>query len=261
MSLYAWFEVRTNYIEIKFNEILNASSITNNKFAVYNATTATPVSIANPFKPIDVSRDYYSISRTLHLWWNFELQSNTTYQVVITNLLNIEGATPAQVTIEFETGIIEYGLQDELEPPSRHPIDVEDYSIKVVSDFIYSSLSSDVDKLKIEKIVPGSDKAYYLDPTENEGKIEIWFNQAPAANYINSSYFKVQRKLVSRNISRWEDINARITANTAKGAVFIYLPSLDATPVFAYEVDKAEKHEYFQPEYKYRVIISKDIGI
>jgi hypothetical protein len=262
MTIYSFYQITKDYFEIKFQTILDTQSITNNKFILYKIDAGTPNIITSAFKTIDINRDYYSISRSLYLWWNIQLESNSSYRLVISNLVNVEGATPEQTVIDFDTLTIDYGLPAELEPATRQPVDVEDYSIKTISELISSSIASgDVEKLLVIKTVPEMNKAYYLDPSENEGRIEIWFNQAPAANYVNDIYFKIQRRKVTRNISRWEDVNAKVAANTAKAVVFIYLPSLDATPVYAYEINKGNGNQYFEPGYKYRVLLSKDIGI
>ena len=144
------------------------------------------------------------------------------------------------------------------EPPTRDVMlnDVEDYSIKDVSSLVLSMPAGDQSTLVVESVVPGGDISYYLAPSATEGRIDIKFNQSPAANYVSSDYFKVQRKLVNRSLTRWEDVDALITADTENNYVYIYLPSTDATPVYG-EPDKI----YWETGYKYRVRISSGIGI
>lgn len=262
MTIIQWYRVTTDYVEIKFNTLLNTSRITNDKFVVTDTTPATPLIITDPFKDISVTRDYSSISRILYLWWNFDLSVSSTYEISISGLLELDGSTPALELITFATDATLPVNEGISEPPERDPVDVEDYSIKSISDFILPlTVTADADHLTIIKVVPESDIAHYLQATENEGKIEIWFNQAPAANFISTEYFKVQRKLVTKAMSRWESIAAKVTADSSKAIVYIYLPSLDATPVYGYQVDKDDLAEYFETGYKYRVIVSQDVAL
>jgi len=91
----------------------------------------------------------------------------------------------------------------------------------------------------------------------NLGRAVIVFNARPASNYLNNTYFKCQRKKIQRTPSRWENISTVVQLHSWKPEVFIDFPSLsDATPAY-YTEDK----EYFESGYKYRIVVSKDIGV
>lgn len=257
MAIYAWYEAHHDYIEVKFLNNISAATLVNANFTMYNTTTATPVSIANPFKTIDLTRDYHSISRTLDLWFNFDLAENSSYEVRISGLKSIIGDIIPDDVLTFETqtlsGVPVYT------PPTKDVTvgDIEDFSIKNISSIIAPTLSAnDATSLTIESVEPSSDISYYLAESAREGRIDIKFNQSPAANFISTDYFKVQRKLVTRTLVRWEDVNVLVTADTENDYVYIYMPSTDATPVYG-EPDKV----YWESGYKYRVRVMPGIGI
>lgn len=257
MSIYAWYQVHLDYIEIKFLENISTTTLVNANFTMYNTTTATPVSISSPFKTIDVTRDYHSISRTLDLWFNFDLAENSNYEIRIAGLKGVIGNTIANDTLLFETQSLA-GFPTYTPPTKDVTVgDIEDFSIKNTSIIASPFLTSnDVSSLVVEDVQPGSDISWYLSESAREGRIDIKFNQSPAANFISTDYFKVQRKLVTRTLVRWEDVAALVTADTENNYVYIYLPSNDATPVYG-EPDKV----YWESGYKYRVRIMPGIGI
>lgn len=254
MSFYSYYEVTTDAVEIKFLDTLDASSIQNSSFTVTNDTLSTI--LTNPFQTINVIRDFYSISRTLVLYWDSDLEINTEYTISV-SLKAVDGS-PVTGSISFSTGASFSATpnMEALTPPDRDPVDVEDYSIKDISSFITALPSSDETSITATVLSPADNVAYYIDSSYAEGRIDIKFNQIPAANYVSSDYFKVQKKLVSRQLSRWEAVDALITADTVNNYIYIYLPSTDETPVYG-EADK----EYWEASYKYRVVISAGIGI
>ena len=69
-------------------------------------------------------------------------------------------------------------------------------------------------------------------------------------------YFKAQRKKIQKTPSRWESVPAEISMHSWKPDVYIDFPSDDATPV--YYVDGKN---YFESGYKYRVIVSAEVGL
>jgi hypothetical protein len=71
-----------------------------------------------------------------------------------------------------------------------------------------------------------------------------------------SKYFKPQRKKIQKTPSRWENVDTNISMHSWKPDVYVDFPSTDATPVF-YIDDKT----YFEKGYKYRVIVSSEVGI
>jgi hypothetical protein len=254
-SIYTWYSVHLDYIQIKFNFTASTETLIKENFSLSDLTGATPF-VLSGFKEINIQRDYDSVSRTLNLWFDFELEEYKTYQLDISGLKNIIGQLVGDDIITFETaGLI--GLSSAV-IPTREILstDVEDYSIKDTNSFLSLIPDNDVSFLQVENVSPESDIAFYLAPEAKEGRIDIKFNQSPAANFISSDYFKVQRKLVTKSLVRWTDVDALITADTENGYVFIYLPSIEDTPVYG-EPNKI----YWETGYKYRVRILAGIGI
>jgi len=168
----------------------------------------------------------------------------------------ISGVTITPDYIDFDTEGLVVSTSDVSEPPTKEPADVIDYSIKD-SDFLFAPTISDISasSLSVISVKPDNDQAWYLDPGYNEGRIEIKFNQAIAANFVSSDYFKVQRKAISSPTARWQDLSTIVGSNSANNLVVIYLPSDDATPLYG-EPDKV----YWAEGYKYRLRISGSIG-
>ena len=83
------------------------------------------------------------------------------------------------------------------------------------------------------------------------------FNERPASNFLSNKYFLCQRKKIQRSPSRWEQVTSDIKMHSWKPEVYVDFPSLDeATPSYF-----VSGKEYFEKGYKYRIRISKDIGI
>lgn len=259
MTIYRTCKIQTDYVEIKFVDLILTSTLLNTNFQTYNMSIATPAALVNPFKTIDLTRDYDSISRTLFLWWTSSstLSDNTDYELRIDNLLAVNGYSIASEIIAFSTGVISTEVATDLDqPPTKIPTIIEDYSVKSIETFISTVDLDDATVLSIESLTPDIDSRYYLAPTTAEGRIDIHFNQTPAANFISSDYFKIQRKSVSRQMSRWETVSALVTADTINDIVYIYLPSTDATPVYG-EPNK----DYWEIGFKYKLTIVAGIGI
>jgi hypothetical protein len=90
----------------------------------------------------------------------------------------------------------------------------------------------------------------------NYGRVTVTFNEKPASNFLNNRYFLCQRKKIQKGPSRWENITTSVSTHSWRAEVYIDFPSLDATPSY-FTADK----DYFEQGYKYRIKISKDIGI
>ena len=84
----------------------------------------------------------------------------------------------------------------------------------------------------------------------------VEFNARPASNFLNSKYFKAQRKKIQRTPTRWETIEVEISMHSWKPEVYVDFPSTDATPVY-----NTAGSDYYESGYKYRIIVSKDVGI
>jgi hypothetical protein len=73
---------------------------------------------------------------------------------------------------------------------------------------------------------------------------------------LTLKYFKAQRKKIQKTPSRWENVSSEVSMHSWKPDVYIDFPSDDATPV--YYVDGKN---YFESGYKYRVIVSAEVGL
>lgn len=256
MTIYQWYEISEDRVEIKFHDSLDTSTLTNAHFTFLNTTTATPVSVANPFKDIVVTRDYFSVARTLYLYWNDGiLSSNSSYSLSIIGIKNSLGVALPTEVITFSTTQLTSNAAT-VTPPTRVPTDVEDYSIKDTVGLFPDSIISTSDNFYIQSIRPDFETAFYLDPSYNEGKIEIIFNSIPAANFVSDEFFKVQRKLITKGVQRWENVSILVTSSPENDLVVIYMPSNDATPVYG-----MPSKTYWVAGYKYRLRIAGNIGI
>lgn len=252
MSLYDWYEIKSEYAEIKFSGPIKVASLINGNFTVFNTTSGTPVSVISPFKNIDVKRDYSSISRILRLWWNTTLTADSDYRITISNILGVDGLVISSENIDFSTEP-GYVPDDSLEePPTRNPIEVEDYSIKDTTLLVEQATpSSSSIQLSIDSIDPDTSLSYYLAEGYKNGVISVTFDEDINTDFISSTYFILQRKNLNAYISRWEDIVTQVIQNpdTDKG-VLIQLPSTEADLDIVYDtVDRI----YWEQGYKYRL--------
>lgn len=249
MPLLEAFSATDTYLQLKFDKTVMVSSITNDKFLLYT-NVSTPV--VTPFETIDLIDDYDTISRRLVLRFSDDLLPNTEYTLDISGLLDAAGALLPDDSETFTTGDTVTAVPS---TPEAEPVVIEDHSIRseafIVSETIYAAnpefyiVSTDPE---IEEL---------LIPTDyNDGRVTITFSRRPGSNYINSTYFKVQRKLVSRTPSRWETLSdVRISLDADAPNVYIDFPSTDATPVYF-----TDGSEYFAEGYKYRIKVSKSVG-
>lgn len=256
MSLIQVAVVTNGYVRLKFAVTVAVSTLVNGNFTLYN-THATPSIVSDPFKTIDLQRDYDSIARILNLYFSDQLEASALYRLVVQDLY-----TPTDILIPLEEVIFTTSESTEIPEEDVVTLDeniyVEDHSIKDigtvanVSDLIIDGKS----EFYIQGIKPDLDTHHFLSEDYNEGKIEITFNHTPAANFISSEYFKVQRKAINQGMSRWLDVSALVTSDPSTNRVVIFLPSNDATPIYS-EYGKV----YWETGFKYRVRISSAIGI
>lgn len=253
MSILTWYEINADHISIKFDTNILASTIVNSNFTLSQSIDNVLTPIPDAFQPIVVTRDYYSISRTLILYLANDLASLTSYRLDIQNLRDINNMIlPAEWltwTTEATVGI------DDVTPPSRDPVDVEDYSIKSINDFLIIPTSSDtVSSIAVTDVYPTDSLSYNVASTFVEGRIQLTFNADIAANYISSTYFKVQRRWIdSPTTPVWEDLPIYVTSDGSD--VYIYLPSDDATPVYG-----QVGYNYWLDGYKYRLRVLAGLG-
>lgn len=289
MAVYELYEITSQYMIIKFDESIAVATLKNENFTLNDVTLATPGSpVANPFEPIVIMRDWISINRSLTLWWNFALQQDTHYQLKVSNLKTAFGSMIPTFYIDFvvddEILVVNPGDPSPgggtapISPPGDaggvsdvDAVDIEDWTIKHPPSIPLPGYTIDTDDdtedvgatpsdpdIEIVSVFPEGDDVWYLEPDDSEGKIAVQFNVMPAANFITSSDFRLQKKKVD-GISRWEDVDTIVAAEPIYKRVKIYLPSDDATPIYSFQT--SEPHNWWEPGYVYRLIINPDVGI
>lgn len=252
-NLIQEFEVTTARVVIKFGRTLEVASITNDKFEVVDTTASTPTVIVDPFQEIDLSEDYNSISRVLTLHWNEgKLSANSLYELIVSGFEDSAGDSIDDETVSFET---DEDISDEpaVDPaPTVTPVVIEDYSI--LDDATASSeiLSNSGNEFYITSSTP-ADGEYYVENDFENGRVTVTFSTEPDDDYVNSTYFKAQRKIIQRAPVRWETLTTEISKDDK--SVFVDYPSIDDDPT----VWATANENYFAENYRYRLIISKDI--
>jgi len=247
--------VTVNTVTIKFGRTIKISSLVNQNFKVFT-DQATPVEVTSAFKTINSLTDYNQISRTLTLYWNKVLGAETSYTIRLINLVDSSGMSIPEERISFSSG------EDSATPSSLQttqatvltPVLIEDHSIRVDIETGYQILAKNPN-FYIKSVVP-SNGDFYITNDENNGRVVISFNARPASNFLNSKYFKAQRKKIQRSPTRWENVTTAISIHSIKSDIYVDFPSNDATPSY-YTEDKI----YFESGYKYRIIVSAEVGI
>lgn len=246
--------IAVNTVIVKFGRTVKISSLVNNNFIV-QTNEATPSTVSSPFKAIDTLVDYNQISRTLTLYWNTVLTPDQDYVIRLVNLVDSSGFTVPEEQITFTTA-------SETATPSSlsevtgtivNEVLIEDKSIRANIETGYQIIAKNPE-FYIESVIP-SNGEYFVDDSEINGRATIAFNTRPASNFISSHYFKAQRKKIQKTPSRWESVGANISMHSWKSEVYVDFPSNDATPVF-----NTEDKTYFESGYKYRIIVSSEVG-
>ena len=255
------YTVTDVYIKIKFGLTVKVQSIVNANFLLDN-TDATPSTIANPFRPISLVRDYNSISRILYLYFaDGILQNNTSYRFTATELTDVLDNTIADGVFTFETQTLNIDITTTPELVYPDPV-IVDYAI---SDSVFSvpvNNASNSTILAFESSYP-ENNSYYLFENENNGRIELTFNFAPIEAYLDSPHIKVQKREIKKGPSRWVDVDAQITLDPSDPVVYVDLPSVDHYPDAAtpstVTVYNQSGYTYFEPNYKYRILLAKTL--
>ena len=247
--------VTVNTVNIKFGRTIKISSIVDANFTVHTNTT-TPVQLVSPFRVINTITDYNQISRTLTLYWDVVLQPNTDYVLKITNLLDSSGFIIPEETITFtsQTSAATPSILTDSKATVLNEVLIEDKSVRADIETGYQILAKNPD-FYIESTNP-SNGDFYLNNDENNGRVTVIFSSRPASNFLTLKYFKAQRKKIQKTPSRWENVPAEISMHSWKPDVYIDFPSDDATPVYY-----ADGKNYFESGYKYRVIVSAEVGL
>ena len=254
LNLLDYAQVDINTVVIKFGRTIKISSLKNENFIV-QTTAATPTVVNNPFMPINTITDFNQISRTLTLYWDAPLQANTEYVIRVINFLDAANELIAEEQIVFlKTDDATPASFSSIRVPDIQEVYIEDHSVRTDA---YTSVQ--IIAKNPNFYISSSDPIsgdFYLDNSHNDGRVTIFFSSRPASNFLINSYFKAQRKKIQRTPSRWENLDARVSMHSWKPEVYVDFPSTDATPVYF-----TEDKEYFQSGYKYRIVVTKDVGI
>lgn len=256
LNLVEAYTVSVNQVKIKFARTVKIASIIDSNFRVFT-DAATAVEVGSPFVDINILTDYNQISRTLTLKWDQILAENTDYVIIISNLVDATGVSIPAESIYFTSPVLAATPSYVTQQATGTVIEeilIEDYSIKPDIETSYQIIAKNPEFFIISTYPEIGN--FYLEPDENLGRVVVEFNQNPAANFLTNRFFKVQRKKVQKIHSRWETLEAKISTSTARKEVYVDLPSTDATPSYFSE-DKI----YYEPGYKYRIIVSKEVGV
>ena len=244
-------------VVIRFQSTIKISSLKNENF-ILQTNTATPSVVSNAFLPIQTIVDYNQISRTLKLYWDEDLvlTNGTEYLIRLVNFLDASNETidEEQILFTWNADSATPSSFSSVRAPEVGEVLVEDKSIRTDAYTSVQILAKNPD-FYISEVVP-SNGDFYLENDYNSGRVKIIFNSRPASNFLNNTYFKAQRKKIQRTPTRWENLETRVQMHSWKPEVYIDFPSLDATPAFY-----TEDTDYFESGYKYRIIVSKDVGI
>lgn len=239
------------FIRLKFKVYIQVSSLDAGKFT-FETTDATPITY--PFKAINTKDDYNSISRVLTLYFNgVELPPESKdYHLTIAGLRSASGFDLLE-----ETLLLPYSWENDTvtEHQEEPEFTIEDKSIKVVSIIDPSELEQSINEDFYIVSVDPEDESIFLDSDYNNGSIAIEFSSNPNITQISPPYIRVQRRQVGGTSFKWQDVDIKTALDAHKPVVYIYLPSLDATPVYF-----TDGGEYFESGYKYRVLLSSNLS-
>lgn len=255
MALFLVDQAQVNLysVSIKFGRTVKITSLKNENFKVYT-DTSTPSLISAPFSTIDTLKDYNQISRIITLYWRTTLDNNQDYYIDVVNLIDSSGEIVDSEKIKFTYITSATPSSDPYQPTQLVPVLIEDKSIKADVDISYHILAKNP-RFFIESIDP-TNGDFYLDNTYGNGRVIITFNERPASNFLTNKYFKAQRKKIQKSPSRWEPVTTQVLMHAWKPEVYVDFPSNDATPLY-----NEEEKTYYETGYKYRIIVSKDVGI
>lgn len=241
-------------VSIKFGRTVKISSLKNENFEVYT-DSATPVKVTVPFDAINTIKDYNQISRIISLYWKATLVDGQPYCIEVKNIIDSAGLIVPTEKIKFTYVSSATPSDKEYTDPGITPVLIEDKSVRTEVDINYNVIA--VNPLFYIDSTDPPDGDFYLSNDYNDGRVTVIFNTRPASNFLNNQYFLCQRKKIQKAPSRWEKVSTFISLHSWRPEVLIDFPSLDeATP--SYFVDGKN---YFEKGYKYRIQISKDIGI
>ncbi len=254
LNLIDYANVTLNTVAIRFGRTIKISSLVNDNFIV-QTNEATPTVISSPFETINTITDYNQISRTLTLYWDQYLDPNTEYVIRLYGFLDAANELIPEEQIVFtKTDDATPAAFSSIRVPDIQEVLIEDYSIRQDA---YTS--TQIIAKNPNFYIVGTDPqngSFYLENDYGNGRVTITLNARPATNFLNNNFFKAQRKYIQRKPIRWETLTAQVSLHSWKPEVYVDFPSLDATPSY-----NTAGLDYFETGYKYRIIVSKDIGI
>ncbi len=248
---YHLFRVQgSSYVSIDYDSIIDYDQDTyNDSFTFSGDPGASNIFVSSPFNTIQQS-DYNSISRILTLNFSSQLVPNAQYMLQISGLTNVAGLGIEDLQYLFS-------VPPNVSPsvaPIESPILIEDHS---VAQTPYTSLDI-ISQLNPSFFVASTDpdeNLVFIDPAYNNGRITVTFNVNPASMYINTTYFVLQSKPLSRGFNRWTTVTGtHVTLDPNVPNVYVDVPSTDATPVY-----NQSGTTYYQENYKYRLTVKQAV--
>lgn len=247
-----------SFLKLKFQFTVQVASLEREKFVIHPAEVdeqgepflpATPSGSNISLKEIIIRDDFNSIRKELML--NFadiaELDDETIYYaLVIDGLRTASGHNVPAETIFFKYNFDNAPIDDATE---EEPVVIQDFSIKTIPDEVVIGSTS----FYIVETVPENGDIF-IDKGYMSGTIGVRFSTRPNIVSVNKKNIKVQRKKIGGKNFRWEDIDTITALDADEPILYVYMPSIEATPVY-YEDDKT----YFEAGYKYRLKISKNL--
>lgn len=248
-----------NYFKLKFRETLQVASISADKFKVLVREDAATPQEPNwndesviSFHDIIIRDHFNSIRRELTLYFDGENLPTGTYWFGTKGLRKATGALIYGGEADFVPFSYNYDNAPIDDATEDQPVVIEDFSIKQVTD-LNTSESPATGGFAISETLP-SHGDVFIEADYNDGTISAHFTKRPNLVSLTGNHIKLQRKKIGGTSFRWETLDSRIALDADNPIVYVYTPSLDATPVYY-----TSGHEYFEAGYKYRVIFSKAI--
>ena len=251
-ATYSLFRVQgASYAELDYDSIVDYNDDAyNGAYTLTGSPGPSNVYVGSPFLPIKAS-DYNSISRVIQLNFAEQLVPNAQYMINISGIVTVSGSSVPDIQYLFSVPANVIPSVSAVETP----VLVEDHSV-LQDPFTSLDVIAQLNPtFYVTATNPGPD-FIFPDPSYNNGRITVTFNTAPGSSFVNSTYFVLQSKPLSRSFNRWTTItNTVVSADTNLPNVYVDMPSTDATPVF-----NQSGAVYYQNNTQYRLKISSTIA-
>lgn len=233
-------DVAQSALNVKFNNHVKVSTLINENFTLL-LDSATPTEITDAFNEIDCE-DYNSITRVLKIGIAADLEPDVEY------LLRIDGVQYAGSSTEIsdEYSFVMHEAVVGGPEPTPQPVQIEDFSIKTLSNADFESAIVDAPSVD-EFVLVGTDPEdsdFFVEPDYNDGVVTLTFSLAADEDFLTDSYIKVQRKKSQVAPARWEKVVVTIEPGTTDESVNITFPEVAADV-------------YFEEEYTYRIRLGR----